>query len=114
MLAYAAGGTLIAALFFMPVFPSFVLIDWIDARWLDLMGSRVWWPNAFLAYLLLALPASALLLFLTVLVSAMLRWALLPRLASGRDVYKRQRERRAHAALGRIAGAAGRGGAMGT
>mgnify|MGYP002393343187 CR=1 FL=1 len=84
VLAYAAGGTLIAALFFMPVFPSFVLIDWIDARWLDLMGSRVWWPQAFLAYLLLALPASALLLLLTVLVSALLRWTLLPRLASGR------------------------------
>ena len=82
--AYAGGGTLIAALFFMPVFPSFVLIDWIDARWLDLMGSRVPWPQAFLGYLLLALPASALLLLLTVLVSAMLRWLLLPRLASGR------------------------------
>ncbi|WYX24455.1 hypothetical protein WJ969_30920 [Achromobacter xylosoxidans] len=84
MLAYAAGGTLIAALFFMPVFPSFVLIDWIDARWLDLMGSRVSWPYAFLVYLLLALPASALLLLLTVLVSALLRWTLLPRLTSGR------------------------------
>lgn len=82
--AYAVGGALIAALFFMPVFPSFVLIDWIDARWLDLMGSRVPWPQAFLGYLLLALPASALLLLLTVLVSAMLRWLLLPRLASGR------------------------------
>ncbi|WMD23408.1 amino acid adenylation domain-containing protein [Achromobacter seleniivolatilans] len=84
VLAYAAGGTLIAALFFMPVFPSFVLIDWIDARWLDLMSSRASWPYAFLCYLLLALPASALLLFLTVLVSAMLRWALLPRLSGGR------------------------------
>ncbi|MFY3194265.1 Pls/PosA family non-ribosomal peptide synthetase [Achromobacter xylosoxidans] len=84
VLAYAAGGTLIAALFFMPVFPSFVLIDWIDARWLDLMGSRVSWPYAFLVYLLLALPASALLLLLTVLVSALLRWTLLPRLTSGR------------------------------
>ena len=83
-MAYAAGGTLIAALFFMPVFPSFVLIDWIDARWLDLMGARVPWPQAFLSYLLLALPASALLLMLTVLVSALLRWTLLPRLASGR------------------------------
>ncbi len=84
VLAYATGGTLIAALFFMPVFPSFVLIDWIDARWLDLMSARTPWPYAFLCYLLLALPASALLLFLTVLVSAMLRWALLPRLSSGR------------------------------
>lgn len=84
VMAYALGGTLIAALFFMPVFPSFVLIDWIDARWLDLMGDRVSWPYAFLCYLLLALPASALLLLLTVLVSAMLRWALLPRLTGGR------------------------------
>ncbi|WZB70731.1 phosphopantetheine-binding protein [Achromobacter xylosoxidans] len=41
MLAYALGGAAIAGLFFMPVFPSFVLIDWIDARWLDLMGARV-------------------------------------------------------------------------
>lgn len=84
VVAYALGGTLIAALFFMPVFPSFVLIDWIDARWLDLMGDRVSWPYAFLCYLLLALPASALLLFLTVLVSALLRWLLLPRLSGGR------------------------------
>ena len=38
MLAYALGGAAIAGLFFMPVFPSFVLIDWIDARWLDLMA----------------------------------------------------------------------------
>ncbi len=82
--AYALGGTLIAALFFMPVFPSFVLIDWIDARWLDLMGSRVSWPYAFLCYLLLALPASALLLLLTIVVSGLLRWTLLPRLSSGR------------------------------
>ena len=84
VLAYAAGGTLIAALFFMPVFPSFVLIDWIDARWLDLMSTRTSWPYALLCYLLLALPASALLLLLTVLVSALLRWAVLPRLSSGR------------------------------
>ncbi|SAI71988.1 D-alanine-D-alanyl carrier protein ligase [Bordetella ansorpii] len=84
MLAYALGGALIAALFFMPVFPSFVLIDWLDAHWLDLMGTRVSWPHAFLVYLLLALPASALLVLLTVLVSALLRWALLPRLSGGR------------------------------
>ena len=84
MLAYALGGALIAALFFMPVFPSFVLIDWLDGHWLDLMGTRVSWPYAFLIYLLLALPASALLLLLTVLVSALLRWALLPRLSGGR------------------------------
>ncbi|EFF76260.1 Pls/PosA family non-ribosomal peptide synthetase [Achromobacter piechaudii] len=83
VLAYAAGGTLIAALFFMPVFPSFVLIDWIDARWLDLMGTRASWPYAFLCYLLLALPASALLLLLTVLACAVLRWSLLPRLSAG-------------------------------
>ncbi|KAG1534924.1 hypothetical protein G6F50_015437 [Rhizopus delemar] len=73
VVAYALGGTLIAALFFMPVFPSFVLIDWIDARWLDLMGDRVSWPYAFLCYLLLALPASALRLCLTAWVSALLR-----------------------------------------
>ena len=84
MLAYALGGAAIAGLFFMPVFPSFVLIDWIDARWLDLMGARASWPYAFLCYLLLALPASALLLMLTILVSAPLRWALLPRLSGGR------------------------------
>ena len=84
MLAYALGGAAIAGLFFMPVFPSFVLIDWIDARWLDLMGARASWPYAFLCYLLLALPASALLLMLTILVSALLRWALLPRLSGGR------------------------------
>ena len=40
--------------------------------------------DAALGGLLLALPASALLLLLTVLMSALLRWTLLPRLTSGR------------------------------
>ena len=82
--AYTGGSALVAVLFFMPIFPSFILIDWLDARWLDLMLQSFSLPFAFLCYFLLAMPASAVLVIMTVLISALVRWALLPRLAIGR------------------------------
>jgi len=80
---FAFGVLLIATLFFMPVFPSFVLIDWFDETesmpWL--IGDDV--TTQLLRYLLLAFPASAVLVVCTALVSAGIRWSVLPRLKPG-------------------------------
>ncbi|QOL47721.1 Pls/PosA family non-ribosomal peptide synthetase [Massilia litorea] len=83
-LFFIFGILLVATLFFMPVFPSFVLIDWFDER-----GTLAWLPaNSIQAqlvrYFVLALPASAVLILMTVLVSAAIRWGFLPRIQPGR------------------------------
>ena len=83
MLFFCFGMVLIAVLLFMPVFPSFVLIDWFDERemmpWLQ--GRD---PTTQLArYFILAFPASAVLIVLTALLSAAIRWGALPRLKPG-------------------------------
>ncbi|MBC7859506.1 MAG: peptide synthetase, partial [Burkholderiaceae bacterium] len=84
-LFFIFGIVLIATLFFMPVFPSFVLIDWFDERdmmpWLQ--GSDITVQLA--RYFVLAFPASAVLIVLTALVSAGIRWGALPRLKPGRS-----------------------------
>jgi len=80
---FACGVLLIAILFFMPVFPSFVLIDWFDETesmpWL--IGDDI--TTQLLRYLLLAFPASAVLVVCTALISAGIRWSVLPRLKPG-------------------------------
>ncbi|MEO7495249.1 MAG: Pls/PosA family non-ribosomal peptide synthetase, partial [Massilia sp.] len=84
-LFFVFGIVLVATLFFMPVFPSFVLIDWFDERevmpWL--MGADI--PTQLARYFVLAFPASAVLILLTALVSAAIRWGALPRLQPGRS-----------------------------
>ena len=81
---YVLGAAAVAALFFLPVFPSFILIDWLDVHELDLgqLGLPAW--QAFFWYALLALPASAVLVAATILLSAAIRWLVLPRLQPGR------------------------------
>ncbi len=84
-LFFVFGILLVATVFFMPVFPSFVLIDWFDERG-ALPGfhqNSVWGQLA--RYFVLALPASAVLIALTMLVSAAIRWGFLPRLQPGRS-----------------------------
>ncbi|MDR3481740.1 MAG: amino acid adenylation domain-containing protein [Burkholderiaceae bacterium] len=82
-LYFMAGVLLIAVLFFMPVFPTFVLIDWFDEAeimpWL--LGDDI--SIQLLRYLILAFPASAVLVLCTALVSAGIRWSVLPRLKPG-------------------------------
>ncbi|WP_317204053.1 Pls/PosA family non-ribosomal peptide synthetase [Janthinobacterium sp.] len=82
-LFFVFGIILIATLFFMPVFPSFVLIDWFDERELMpwLQGSDI--KTQLARYFVLAFPASAVLIVLTALVSAGIRWSALPRLKPG-------------------------------
>ncbi len=83
-LYFIFGILLIVTLFFMPVFPSFVLIDWFDeAGWLPwIQGEDM--RVRLLRYFLLAFPASTVLIILTALLSAGIRWTVLPRLQPGR------------------------------
>ncbi|WP_373987603.1 Pls/PosA family non-ribosomal peptide synthetase [Duganella sp. BuS-21] len=82
-LFFIFGILLIVTLFFMPVFPTFVLIDWFDeAGWLPwIQGDDM--RVQLLRYFLLAFPASAVLIVLTALLSAGIRWSVLPRLKPG-------------------------------
>ncbi|NBF08734.1 Pls/PosA family non-ribosomal peptide synthetase [Pseudomonas sp. Fl4BN1] len=83
-LFFVFGILLIATLFFIPVFPTFFLIDWFDEQqilpWLQ--GQEV--TVQLLRYFFLALPASAVLIVVTMLAAAALRWIALPRLKPGR------------------------------
>lgn len=80
---FILGMVVVSVLFFMPVFPCFMLVDWLD----DL--NAVPWVESrlplmqLLAYFVLAFPASAVLIVCTVLVSAAIRWGVLPRLQPG-------------------------------
>ena len=82
---FVFGMLLVSTLFFMPVFPSFVLIDWFDEKeimpWLA--GDTI--ATQLARYFILAFPASAVLILLTALVSAGIRWGALPRLEPGRS-----------------------------
>jgi non-ribosomal peptide synthetase-like protein len=82
---FVLGILMIVTLFFMPVFPSFVLIDWFDeAGWLPwIQGDDM--RIRLLRYFLLAFPASTVLIILTALLSAGIRWSVLPRLQPGRS-----------------------------
>ena len=82
-LFFLLGALLISTLFFLPVFPSFMLIDLIDTpeRFPWLQGTGV--PVHLARYFLLAFPATATLIVCTALLSAGIRWTILPRLKPG-------------------------------
>ncbi len=84
-LFFVFGMLLVATLFFMPVFPSFVLIDWFDERGTLPILAQHSIQGQLLRYFVLALPASAVLIALTMLVSAAIRWGFLPRMMPGRS-----------------------------
>lgn len=77
------GALLITTLFFLPVFPSFVLIDWIDnsERFPILASNDMVFELG--KYFLLAFPATGVLVVCTALLSAGIRWLVLPRLKPG-------------------------------
>jgi non-ribosomal peptide synthetase-like protein len=90
-LFFITGALVVAMAFFLPVFPAFMLVDTLDISDLAVQpllnnGSISAW-QAFMLRLLkffaLALPASVVLIVLTVLLSAGIRWALLPRMRPG-------------------------------
>ncbi len=80
---FLLGALLITTLFFMPVFPSFMLIDWLDNtdRFPALQTSSISLQLA--KYFVLAFPATAILIICTALLAATIRWALLPRMRAG-------------------------------
>lgn len=90
-LVFISGALVLAVLFFMPVFPTFLLIDWLDTPEIAIRplvddGSLTAW-QAFglrlLKFFALSLPASLVFIFATVLLSALVRWAFLPRMRAG-------------------------------
>ena len=80
--AFAVTAIAVSMLFFLPTFPAFMLIDWIDANSLDVFDSGISAPAAYGFFFLLAIPASALFLGIAMLVTGCLRW-LLPRQTAG-------------------------------
>ena len=79
---FAVTAIAVSILFFLPTFPAFMLIDWLDANSLNVFDSSISAPVAFGFFFLLAIPASAVFLGATMLVTGFLRW-LLPRQAAG-------------------------------
>ena len=71
-----------AVIFFLPVFPTFILIDWLDDSYPWMQGDGI--AFQLLKYFVLAFPATAVLIVCTVLIAAALRWTFLPRLPEGR------------------------------
>jgi non-ribosomal peptide synthetase-like protein len=79
---FAVTAIAVSVLFFLPTFPAFMLIDWLDENTLNVFDSGVSAPVAFGFFFLLAIPASALFLGATMLATGCLRW-LLPRQTAG-------------------------------
>ena len=79
---FAITAVMVSVLFFLPTFPAFMLIDWLDAHTMDVFESKPSPLIAFGFFFLLAIPASALFVFLTMLVTAGL-CRLLPRQSAG-------------------------------
>jgi non-ribosomal peptide synthetase-like protein len=78
---FAATAIAVSVLFFLPTFPAFMLIDWLDANTLNVFDSGVGAPVAFGFFFLLAIPASAVFLGLTMLLTGGLRRLLPPQSA---------------------------------
>lgn len=71
-----------ATLFFIPIFPSMILVDRLDESYPWLEHGDI--PFQLLKYFLLAFPAIAVLIVCTALISAALRWVVLMRLKAGK------------------------------
>jgi non-ribosomal peptide synthetase-like protein len=80
---FVLGALLINSLFFLPVFPSFMLIDWLDDADKLVDPALVSLPFQLIKYFALAFPATGALIICTVLLSAAIRWLVLPRLKPG-------------------------------
>lgn len=80
-LFFVLGAIATAVIFFIPVFPSFILIDWLDESYSWMQSDNI--PFQLIKYFFLAFPATAVLILCTVVISAALRWSLLPRIQEG-------------------------------
>ena len=72
----------VSVLFFLPSFPAFMLIDWVDAHTWDFFESNLHPASAFGLFFLLAIPASALFIVVTIVLAGALR-RMLPRQTAG-------------------------------
>lgn len=81
---FTMGAGLTSVLFFLPVFPAFAIIDYFEDIGLAPHLHDEGYLNAIFDYTLLALPASALLIIFTALLSAVIRWTVLPKLKPGK------------------------------
>ena len=79
---FAVTAIAVSVLFFLPTFPAFMLIDWVDAHTWDIFESSLNPLSAFGLFFVLAIPASALFVGATMLLTAGLRW-LMPRQSAG-------------------------------
>lgn len=77
------GSALTSVLFFLPLFPAFMLIDALEGRLLAPSLEGHGYVVSALEYAVLALPASAVLIVSTALIAAAIRWIVLPRLSAG-------------------------------
>ncbi|AXS78719.1 Pls/PosA family non-ribosomal peptide synthetase [Dechloromonas sp. HYN0024] len=82
-LFYVLGMLATATIFFMPVFPSFMLVDWLDVDPTPEVLSNTPIIVQLCKYFALAFPGTAVLIVGTILSSALLRWTLMPRLQAG-------------------------------
>jgi non-ribosomal peptide synthetase-like protein len=80
-LMFMLGGLVTAVVFFIPVFPSFMLVDWLDENYPWRESSDIGWQ--LVKYFVLAFPSAAVMIVCTALLSAALRWLFLPRLQAG-------------------------------
>ena len=83
-LRYAGSAFLISALFYLPVFPAFMLMDRIDLAEIWTFWASESVAALFFKYFILALPASALLVVATVVLASLTRKVFIPRLQPGR------------------------------
>ncbi|MGA2253085.1 MAG: Pls/PosA family non-ribosomal peptide synthetase, partial [Thermoguttaceae bacterium] len=80
---FVVAGMAVAAMFFMTIFPGFILIDWIDANSLNLDENTTHPLLAFCFYFFLSIPASLVLMAITIFLAAGLRRFFLPRQKAG-------------------------------
>jgi non-ribosomal peptide synthetase-like protein len=73
----------VAAMFFMTVFPGFILIDWLDANSWNLYETEEYPLKAFAFYFFFSIPAGLVLVTGTILLAGGFRWVLLPRMKPG-------------------------------
>jgi non-ribosomal peptide synthetase-like protein len=77
-----AAAIFVSVLFFLPAFPAFILIDWLDVRTWNVFESHLGPLATFGLFFVLAVPASAFFIALTIALTGGLRW-MLPRQVAG-------------------------------
>jgi non-ribosomal peptide synthetase-like protein len=74
----AVAAICVSLVFFLPTFPAFMAIDWLDAHTLDIFESSLGPLATFAVFFVMAIPASLLFVGATMIVTVGLRWLLPP------------------------------------